>query len=77
MFYLRRVMPVIEKVFLGYSYGFSMIGIYAGRFGDCRMLERELAAHGLDVKFTRYFYGCATGISGAKGHPAGSPISSS
>jgi demethylmenaquinone methyltransferase/2-methoxy-6-polyprenyl-1,4-benzoquinol methylase len=66
MFYLRRVMPVIEKVFLGYSYGFSMIGVYVDRFGDCSALKRDLEAYGLNVDFTRYFFGCATGLSGSK-----------
>lgn len=66
MFYLRRVMPVIEKVFLGYSYGFSMIGVYVDRFGDCSALQRDLEAYGLEVEFTRYFFGCATGLSGTK-----------
>jgi len=66
MFYLRRVMPIIEKLFLGYSYGFSMIGVYVDRFCDCRMLGQELEARGLAVEFTRYFYGCATGLSGRK-----------
>lgn len=66
MFYLRSVMPVIEKVFLGYSYGLSMIGVYVGRFGDCTEFKRDLEAHGLSVEFTRYFFGCATGVSGLK-----------
>jgi hypothetical protein len=59
-------MPVIERVFLGYSYGFSMIGVYVGRFGDCTMLKHDLEAHELRVEFTRYFFGCATGLSGNK-----------
>jgi ubiquinone/menaquinone biosynthesis C-methylase UbiE len=66
MFYLRRVMPVIERVFLGYSYGFSMIGVYARRFGDCTVLRCELEARGLHVEFARYFFGCATGVSGTR-----------
>lgn len=66
MFYLRRVMPIIEKVFLGYSYGFSMIGVYVGRFGDCSALKRDLEAYGLNVDFTRHYFGCATGLPGSK-----------
>jgi ubiquinone/menaquinone biosynthesis C-methylase UbiE len=66
MFYLYRIMPIIEKLFLGYSYGFSMIGIYVARFSDCTELKRYLEAQGLEVELKRYFYGCATGLSGIK-----------
>lgn len=66
MFYLLRVMPIIEKLFLGYSYGFSMIGVYVGRFGDCGELQRQLAAQGLKADLRKYFHGCASGVSGFK-----------
>jgi demethylmenaquinone methyltransferase/2-methoxy-6-polyprenyl-1,4-benzoquinol methylase len=66
MFYLLRVMPIIEKLFLGYSYGFSMIGVYVTRFGDSTQLKRHLEQQGLEVEFKRYFFGCATGVSGIK-----------
>jgi demethylmenaquinone methyltransferase/2-methoxy-6-polyprenyl-1,4-benzoquinol methylase len=66
LFYLRRIMPIVERVFLGYSYGFSMIGVYVERFGDCAELKGYLEAQGLRVDLRRYFFGCATGLSGVK-----------
>lgn len=66
MFYLLRIMPIIEKLFLGYSYGFGMIGVYVGKFGDCTELMSYLAAQGLQVGYRKYFYGCASGVSGVK-----------
>ena len=69
MFYLRRAMPIIEKLFLGYSYGFSMIGIYVAQFGDCRELQQHLQAAGLTADFRSYFFGCASGLVGFKPVP--------
>lgn len=54
----------MEKVFLGYSYGYSMIGVYVARFGDCSEFAGHLEACGLKVRRDRYFFGCATGLSG-------------
>jgi ubiquinone/menaquinone biosynthesis C-methylase UbiE len=66
LFYLVRIMPIVEKVFLGYSYGFSMIGVYVSRFSDCSEFAGHLKACGLQVHQDRYFFGCATGVSGRK-----------
>lgn len=66
MFYLAKVMPIIEKVFLGYSYGYSMIGVYVSRFGSCREFSRLLQEHGLQVSLSSHFYGCATSVHGVK-----------
>ncbi|HZF28034.1 MAG TPA: class I SAM-dependent methyltransferase [Gammaproteobacteria bacterium] len=69
MFYLRGCMPVIERLFLGYSYGFAMIGVYVASFGDCGRLQRHLEERGLRCEATKHFYGCASGLVGFK--PAG------
>jgi demethylmenaquinone methyltransferase/2-methoxy-6-polyprenyl-1,4-benzoquinol methylase len=66
LFYLTRLMPWIERLFLGYSYGYSMIGVYVTRFGDCSHFQHHLEECGLEVELTRYFFGCATGLSGRK-----------
>jgi demethylmenaquinone methyltransferase/2-methoxy-6-polyprenyl-1,4-benzoquinol methylase len=66
MFYPRRCMPIIEKLFLGYSYGFAMIGVYVAEFGDCARLRGHLEEHGLRCELTKYFYGCASGLVGSK-----------
>ena len=53
----------------GYSYGFSMIGIYVAQFGDCRELQQHLQAAGLSADFRSYFFGCASGLVGFKPEP--------
>jgi ubiquinone/menaquinone biosynthesis C-methylase UbiE len=66
LFYLQRLMPFIERAFLGYSYGYSMIGVYVAMFGSCRAFGGYLAECGFAVELERYFFGCATGLSGCK-----------
>ncbi|HEX5049674.1 MAG TPA: class I SAM-dependent methyltransferase [Gammaproteobacteria bacterium] len=66
MFYLRRCMPIIERLFLGYSYGFAMIGVYVAEFGDCARLHGHLESRGLRCELGKYFYGCASGLVGSK-----------
>lgn len=65
-FYLERVLPMVEWTVLRGAQDFQMIEIYTRNFGDCRHLATELRAAGLDVEFRRYFFGCATGVSGRK-----------
>lgn len=66
MFYLRRVMPIVERLFLGYSYGFGMIGIYVERFGDAAKFARYLEQSGLEARYRKYFFGCASGVAGER-----------
>ena len=69
--YLRRVLPLVERLFLRGAQDFAMIGVYTERFTDCRHVARCLEAEGLEVRFVRYFFGCATGVVGRK--PAAEP----
>ena len=66
MFYLTKIMPVIEKLFLGYSYGYSAIGLYVAEFGNCGYFSSQLESHGLQVAYQKLFFGCASGVSGVK-----------
>jgi hypothetical protein len=43
-----------------------MIGTYTSNFGDARAFADVLRAQGLEVRFHRFFFGCATGVSGWK-----------
>jgi ubiquinone/menaquinone biosynthesis C-methylase UbiE len=65
-FYLRCVLPLVEKTVLRGAQDFSMIGTYVENFGDCRFFAECLAAEGLEVEFKRLFFGCATGVVGRK-----------
>ncbi len=66
MFYLKKVMPVIEKLFLGYSYGYGAIGTYVAEFVDCKHFYTYLQAQGLQAEYHKLFFGCASGVSGTK-----------
>lgn len=65
-FYLDRLIPTIEKLFLKGAQDFSMIGVYTRQFGSCQALMDDLRAAGLTVKYQPYFFGCASGLSGCK-----------
>jgi demethylmenaquinone methyltransferase/2-methoxy-6-polyprenyl-1,4-benzoquinol methylase len=65
-FYLDRVLPLVERFILKGAQDFSMIGIYTRTFGDCAHLEALLRQAGLETRTRRYFFGCATGLSGRK-----------
>ena len=65
-FYLRRVLPLVERLALRGAQDFAMIGVYTRNFGDCRGLAADLAAQGLEVEVKSYFFGCATGVAGRK-----------
>ena len=66
LFHLKTVLPMVERLFLHGAEDFAMIGTYSTNFGDAAAFGEMLRAEGLDVRFTRYFFGCATGVSGTK-----------
>ena len=66
MFYLKFLIPLIGKVFMGNSMDYRMLGIYCEKFVDCEKFKIYLEKEGLQVKFCKYFFGCATGVKGKK-----------
>jgi len=38
-----------------------MIGTYSTNFGSAAEIAAMLRHHGLEVEFSKYFFGCATG----------------
>lgn len=68
-FHLTIVLPIVEYVFLRGAQDFAMIGTYSTNFGNSRHLADLLRAEGLDVEFSKYFFGCATGVAGRKPKP--------
>ena len=66
IFYLKQVLPMVEKVFLKGARDFAMIGTYSTNFGDASNLAAQLRAEGLDVTFRKHFFGCATSVSGRR-----------
>lgn len=74
LFHLRWVLPLVERVFLRGAQDFSTIGTYATNFGDAATFASMLRERGLEVRYTRYVSGCATGVSGIRpAAPAPSP----
>lgn len=66
LFHLKRVLPWIERLFLRGAQDFAMIGTYSTNFGDASALAEMLRREGLEVEFRRFFFGCATAVSGRK-----------
>lgn len=66
MFYLKFLIPLIGKLFMGNSLDYKMLGIYCERFKDCEKFKIYLEKEGLKVKMIKYFFGCATGVIGKK-----------
>ena len=66
MFYMKRCIPLLGRILLGNPENYRMLGVYAERFGNCRGMHRILLQAGLTAEYREYFYGCATGVTGAK-----------
>lgn len=66
MFYLKKVIPVLGRLFGGDPTAYGMLGVYTEAFGDCEAFSGYLEASGLSVSYRRFFSGCATGVSGSK-----------
>lgn len=66
MFYLRQVLPWVERLFLSGAQDFAMLGIYCTNFRDCSGLVEDMRAAGLDARLKRHFFGCATSVVGHK-----------
>lgn len=66
LFHLRTVLPLVERLFLRGAQDFSMIGAYCRHFTSAESFAGMLRDEGLDVTYRRYFFGCASGVSGHK-----------
>ena len=66
MFYLKRIIPLIGKCFLGSPENYRMLGVYTEQFSNCQEFCEMLRSVGLEAKYNEYFWGCATGVSGIK-----------
>ena len=64
--HLLGVLPLIEKVFMRGAQDFTMIGAYTSNFGDASGVADMLREAGLEVTYRRFFFGCATAVTGRK-----------
>ena len=65
-FHLRRFLPVVERTLMRGAQDFAMIGRYTANFRNARTFADMLLSVGLSAEYRDYFYGCASGVSGAK-----------
>ena len=66
LFHLKVILPLVERLFLRGAQDFAMIGTYSTNFGNAEDVAALLRSQGLEVEFSRYFFGCATGVAGRK-----------
>ena len=69
-FYLDRMLPQIEALFLKGANDFSMIGTYTRNFGNSDHMAQALSEAGLAVTQRKHFFGCATSVAGHKPNTA-------
>ena len=66
LFHLKIVLPLVERIFLRGAQDFAMLGVYSTSFGSAAEVAAMLRDQGLEVEFSRYVFGCATGVAGRK-----------
>lgn len=66
MAYLTRLLPMVERFLLRGAQDFAMIGTYCTNFRDAAAFAEMLRDAGLEVRFRRHFFGCATSVSGRR-----------
>lgn len=66
MFYLKNVIPILGKLFLGSPETYKMLGVYTEEFGNSKNTHRIFNRPEFEVEYVEYFFGCASGIKGRK-----------
>lgn len=66
MFYLKNIIPILGKIFLGNPDSYRMLGIYTTEFGNAEKVAEIFRKYKFEVKYVPYFFGCASGITGVR-----------
>lgn len=66
MFYLKNIIPILGKLFLGNPDTYKMLGIYTQEFQNSMEVKKIFENQKFQVEYVKYFFGCATGIKGIK-----------
>jgi len=66
MFYVKKVIPILGKMFLGSPETYKMLGIYTEKFENSKNVFDIFKKENFEVEYVEYFFGCATGIKGVK-----------
>ena len=64
--YLKNVIPILGKIFLGNPEVYRMLGVYTSDFKNSKNIEKLFRGLNFEVEYVEYFFGCATGIKGYK-----------
>ncbi|MFB9210384.1 class I SAM-dependent methyltransferase [Echinicola jeungdonensis] len=65
-FYLKLIIPLIGRIFLGNARDYRMLGKYCASFKNSQYFHECLIKKGLESNYKNYFFGCATGVFGKK-----------
>ncbi|MCI2228473.1 class I SAM-dependent methyltransferase [Polaribacter sp. MSW13] len=66
MFYLKKIIPFLGKIFLGSPETYKMLGIYTEKFDNSETAYHIFNRLEFEIEYVEYFYGCASGIKGRK-----------
>ncbi|PCJ96108.1 MAG: methyltransferase type 11 [Flavobacteriaceae bacterium] len=66
LFYLKKIIPILGKLFLGSPETYKMLGVYTETFGNSKNVHKIFERPNFEVSYVAYFYGCASGIKGRK-----------
>lgn len=66
LFYLKRIIPILGKLFLGNPETYRMLGVYTEAFQNSKEVEKIFKKYKFKVQYQEYFFGCASGIKGIK-----------
>lgn len=65
-FYLKKVIPILGKLFLGNAETYRMLGVYSEAFQNAKSVASIFKKYNFEVTYVEYFFGCASGIKGRK-----------
>lgn len=67
LFYLRHLIPVIGRLFLGNPDNYRLLAVYTHSFGHGDCVRHAFTSEGLVVQREDLFFGCAQRFTGHKG----------
>ena len=65
-FYLKNLIPILGKMFLGNPMEYKMLWKYTEDFKNAKNSAEIFKSNNLQTSYQEYFFGCATGIFGRK-----------
>lgn len=65
-FYLKNLIPIFGKIFLGEPVEYKMLWKYTENFKNSKSVNMIFRKNNLFSNYKEYFFGCASGISGKK-----------